>query len=302
MQSAGHIVDHSVAPATGASVLVGLVGRNIQRSRTPGMHEAEGARLGLRYIYKLLDTGQKSIEGAEIGEIFRAARMCGFAGLNVTYPFKQTIMPHLDELAESAARVGAVNTVVFENGRAVGHNTDEWGFAEGFRREMKGARLGKVLQLGAGGAGAAVASALVQLGVRELFITDIDIVRAQDLAERLSVAPSTCAIRPLTLAEALERRFDGVVNTTPVGMDKTPGMPLSETVLRPDMWVADIIYFPLETELLRTAAARGCRTFSGAAMAVFQAVRAFELFTGLPADGIRMKATFDAFTGGGRSP
>lgn len=275
-------------------MLVGLVGQNIQRSRTPGMHEAEGARIGLRYTYKLIDTA-KIASTPQIDEILRAAAICGFAGLNVTYPFKQTIIPFLDALDEDAARVGAVNTVVFRDGKAIGYNTDLWGFAEGFRRDMASAALGRVLQVGAGGAGSAVANALVQSGVAHLTLADVDHRRASDLADRLSAGNPGVEVSVSPIETIADYAFDGIVNTTPVGMDKTPGMPVPQAMLRPETWIADIIYFPLQTELLRAATAAGCRTFSGAAMAVFQAVRAFELFTGRAADSDAMTATFNAF-------
>lgn len=284
----------SLEPANAApSVLVGLVGRNIQRSRTPRMHEDEGARHGLRYSYKLIDAAGQHETPLDITQILQAAGLFGFAGLNVTYPYKQAIMPHLDQIDDGAARVGAVNTVVFRDGKTCGYNTDLWGFAQSFRLEMRQASLNSVLQLGAGGAGAAVANALVECGVDELFIADLDFGRARQLAARLSDNGAKATALPLENVSA--RRFDGIVNATPIGMDNAPGMPVDAAVLRPDSWVADIIYFPLETELLARARALGCRTLSGASMAVFQAVKAFELFTGRPADADAMRATFNAF-------
>jgi shikimate dehydrogenase len=279
----------------GAAVLVGLVGAGIGQSRTPLMHEREGARLGLRYIYRLLDSTKDGIAGRGIGEILDAARMCGFAGLNVTYPFKQAIIPYLDDLSENARRIGAVNTVVLRDGKAFGHNTDLWGFAEGFRRDMQDAALGTVLQLGAGGAGSAVARALVQMGVEDLVLADVDAGRATDLAAAINRDEGKERARAVPVAGLSADGLDGVVNTTPVGMRASPGMPVPEGFLDDRMWVCDIVYFPLETALLREARAVGCRRLSGASMAVYQAVRAFELFTGLTPDSEEMRATFDAF-------
>lgn len=274
-------------------MLVGLIGNNILRSRTPRMHEVEGARQGLNYRYQIVDTAPVTKSGLGVAELVDAARLFGFAGLNVTYPFKQSIMPHLDEIAPDAARVGAVNTVVIENGRTCGYNTDCWGFARGFTLEMADAKRSTVLQLGAGGAGSAVAQALIDCGVEHLIVADLDGEKANVLAERLKDLPAkVTTVSPVEIADL---SFDGLVNTTPVGMDKAPGMPVPANVLDKDIWVADIVYFPLETELLRRARAAGRRTFSGAAMAVFQAVKAFELFTGLPADAEAMKATFNSF-------
>lgn len=288
----------------GRPVLVGLLGSGIQLSRTPRMHEVEGARLGLRHIYRLLDTDTAAFAGRALEDILWAVEMAGYSGINVTYPYKQAILPHLDALSDNAQRLGAVNTVVFRDGKRFGHNTDLFGFAEGFRRNMQAAALQSVLQVGAGGAGSAVARALLQGGVQSLTISDIETDRAQALADQLAADFSDRHVGASSIDAAAADRFDGLVNTTPVGMAKCPGMPVPAAMLRPDLWVADIIYFPLETELLATARALGCRTLSGAAMAVFQAVRAFELFTGIAPDPAEMERTFNSFTtpGAGLSP
>lgn len=276
------------------SVLVGLVGKGIQKSRSPAMHEAEGAAQGLKYVYRLFDT-ELINPLMTLKEILSGAEISGFAGLNITYPYKVEIIGYLDELSDAAATVGAVNTVVLRDGKRKGHNTDLWGFAESFRRNMANARRDNVLLIGAGGAGAAVAHALVECGAGKLWIADTDQDKAKTLSARLCErhGPSKAeAVTDLAKACAVA---DGLVNATPTGMAHLPGMPVSADLLRPDMWVADIIYFPLETELLRVARERGCRTLSGAGMAVFQAVRAFELFTGIKPDAARMEAAFKAF-------
>lgn len=278
----------------GEILLAGLVGRGIALSRTPAMHMAEGEAQGLHTAYRLLDADRLS---QPLPALLDAAEMMGFNGLNVTYPFKIDVLPLLDELSVNASAVGAVNTVAFRNGRRFGHNTDLWGFAEGFRRGLPDAARDHVLLLGAGGAGVAVAHALAGLGVAQLSIYDTDVQRAGALAEQVSAGPGGCDAVAVSDVAGLIRaaRPDGVVNATPMGMAKLPGTALDTGLLHPSMWVADIVYFPLETELLRAARALGCRVLPGSGMAVFQAVRAFELFTGRAADPSRMKATFDAF-------
>ncbi|MEE1609901.1 shikimate dehydrogenase [Microvirga sp. CF3016] len=274
------------------SVLVGLVGTGIQASRTPALHEKEGAEQGLRYIYKLIDLEALGLDAGMLPEILTAAQRFGFAGLNITHPCKQTVIPLLDELSPDATALGAVNTVVLRNGRRVGHNTDWWGFAESFRRELPDVCRDRVVQFGAGGAGAAVAHALLTLGAGEVVIIDTDAHRARDLAAalraRFGEGRASSGSSP---SEALASA-DGMVNTTPLGMAKYPGMVIPAELLRPDLWVADIVYFPLETELLRQARARGCSTLSGGGMAVFQAAGAFQLFTGLQANAERMLRHF----------
>ena len=276
------------------SVLVGLVGGGIQLSRTPRMQEAEAAAQGVRLCYRLFDTDRPRLD-RPVSAILDAAELCGFAGLNVTFPHKIAVMDHLDDLSDAARAVGAVNTVIFENGRRRGHNTDRWGFAESFRRGMGRAPRDRVLQLGAGGAGVAVAHALLDCGVGTLLIADTDPARAAALAERLEPTHPGRA-RVSDADTALRDDLDGVVNCTPVGMAKLPGTPLDAELLHPGLWVADIVYFPLETALLKAAGSRGCKVLPGSGMAVFQAVRAFELFTGRAADPARMRATFESFT------
>ncbi|WDH34669.1 shikimate dehydrogenase [Pseudomonas chlororaphis] len=278
-------------------VLAGLIGAGIQASRTPALHEHEGDAQGLRYLYRLIDLDQLQLDSNALPDLLLAAERMNFTGLNITFPCKQSIIPLLDELSPEARGIGAVNTVVLKDGKRIGHNTDCLGFAEGFRRGLQGVALARVVQMGAGGAGAAVAHALLSEGVQQLHIFDVESARAQSLADNLNqhFGPGRAKAGvdlPATLAAA-----DGLVNTTPVGMAKLPGMPVPVELLRPGLWVAEIVYFPLETELLRNARALGCRTLDGGNMAVFQAVKAFELFSGITPDAQRMLAHFQSMNG-----
>lgn len=279
-------------------MLVGLLGSGIQMSRTPGMHEAEATARGIPFVYRLLDTDLMGTPSPSLPDILRFAEYLGFSGLNVTFPFKQAILPLLDELSPAAREVDSVNTVVFRNGHRFGHNTDVWGFRENLRQGMHGAARRQVLLLGAGGAGAAVGYALLDSGVGRLVVSDTDGERAKTLVDRLSARFGTSRAAVGEDIAAAASASDGIVNATPVGMAKLPGMPLPADCIEPRHWIADIVYFPLETELLFHARKKGCRTLSGEGMAVFQAVRAFELFTGVQPDTDRMKAAFAAFDGG----
>ncbi|MGW8463134.1 shikimate dehydrogenase [Pseudomonas sp. CLCA07] len=279
------------------TVLAGLIGAGIQASRTPALHEHEGEAQGMRYLYRLIDLDQLQLDSSALPDLLMAAERMNFTGLNITFPCKQAIIPLLDELSPEARGIGAVNTVVLKDGKRIGHNTDCLGFAEGFRRGLKDAARGHVVQMGAGGAGAAVAHALLSEGVQLLSIFDVEISRAQALADNLNQHFSAGRAvaghdLPSTMAQA-----DGLVNTTPMGMKKLPGMPVPVELLRTELWVAEIVYFPLETELLRNARALGCRTLDGGNMAVFQAVKAFELFSGVVPDAQRMLAHFQSMNG-----
>ncbi|HKQ28058.1 MAG TPA: shikimate dehydrogenase, partial [Burkholderiales bacterium] len=164
----------------------------------------------------------------------------------------------------------------------------DWsGFAEGFRRGLPGAKLDRVVLLGAGGAGAAVAHAAITLGVRELKIFDLDAIRSTELAAKLGSRAKAGTDLSAAMAGA-----DGLIHCTPTGMAKMPGMPLDATLLNAKHWVAEIVYFPMETELLRVARAKGCRTVDGGGMMVFQAAGAFRLFTGIEPDAERMRRNF----------
>jgi shikimate dehydrogenase len=280
-------------PAGRDGVVVGLLGRGIQSSRTPAMHEREGARLGLRYTYVLVDFDRLGLPDEALKSVVEAAGRLGFAGLNVTHPFKQAVLACLDRLDPETEIIGAVNTVVLKDGRRDGRNTDCRGFVDSFRENMSGSALERVVQFGAGGAGAAVGYALMLLGAADLTIVDSEPGRAERLAARLAPRFGNRARATGSSAAALADA-DGIVNTTPVGMLKYPGTPFHPGLLLPRQWVGDIVYFPEETELLRAARALGCRTLSGAGMAVHQAVRAFELFTGRAANAAAMAAHFEA--------
>ncbi|WP_339512292.1 shikimate dehydrogenase [Pseudomonas sp. RL_15y_Pfl2_60] len=283
------------SPST-AGILAGLIGAGIQASRTPALHEHEADAQGVRCLYRLIDLDALQLDLNALPELIRAAQNTGFTGLNITFPCKQAVIPLLDELSAEARGIGAVNTVVFANGKRIGHNTDCLGFAEGFRRGLADVARERVVQMGAGGAGAAVAHALLSEGVQQLSIFDVDASRAQNLVDNLNQNfPGNRARLGVDLANAMQSA-NGLVNTTPMGMAKLPGMPVPKALLRADLWVAEIVYFPLETELLREARALGCRTLDGSTMAVFQAVKAFELFSGLQADAQRMQQHFNGMS------
>jgi shikimate dehydrogenase len=268
-------------------LLLGLIGTGIQRSLSPALQEEEGRHHGLRVHYQLIDIPSVDV----LPELVRSIRLIGFAGLNVTYPCKQAVIPLLDGLSEEASAIGAVNTVVREGERLVGHNTDGSGWSWGFQRALPKADLTKVVLLGAGGAGSACADAVLRLGASRLVVVDQDAARADELAARLNRHfPGKASASP-TIQSAIEGA-SGLIQATPVGMIGIGGMPLAADLLRPALWVSEIVYVPLETPLLKAARRIGCRTADGGHMNVGQATRGFRLFTGLDADAARMEAHF----------
>jgi shikimate dehydrogenase len=280
--------------------LVGLIGSGIGSSMSPALHEREADRQGLRYFYKIIDLGSPGpAPGADVGDLLTAARRLGFRGLNITHPVKQEVIKYLDELAPEAAELGAVNTVLFHGDRTVGHNTDRYGFATGLARALPGVRTGCVVLLGAGGAGAAVASAMAAAGTRRLIVADLDHLRARRLAKAMAVhrRMTVETVGPHEVSGRLGTA-DGLVNATPIGMEGHPGTPIEPEHLPPELWVADVIYRPLETRLLRAARERGCRVADGGGMVVYQAAASFQLFTGRPPDEERMVSDFHLLTAG----
>lgn len=274
--------------------LVGLIGDGVGPSLTPPMHMAEGLAQGLTYLYRPIDLAEAGIAPDRIGEVLARARDFGFNAVNVTHPCKQLAVEYLDEIDPVAAALGAVNTVLFTERGLVGHNTDTTGFARGFTEGLPGAELNSVVLVGAGGAGAAVADALLRLGTRHLAIVDTRDQSAEALAREVAERHSTAAVEaaPIAKLATLLEGADGIVHATPSGMAAHPGTAFDTDPLQPRHWVADIVYRPLDTELLRAARARGCRTLDGGHMAVFQAVDAFGLITGRAADPQRMARHF----------
>jgi shikimate dehydrogenase len=279
--------------------LVGLIGEGIQESLSPALHEEEARCQGLTLHYHLIDLARNGRSIADLPRLIDSAEAVGFDGLNITYPSKQAVLPLLSELSEDARAIGAVNTVVFCEGKRKGFNTDYSGFAVSFRQKLGDAARRRVVLLGAGGAGAAIAHAAMSFGVEQLFIVDRDHERADALARGVARHyPKQRVVSADELAPAA-KRADGLIHATPTGMAAHPGLPFDPSLLRPEMWVAEIVYFPLETELLRAARARGCRTLDGGGMMVWQAVGAFEHFTGIMPDAARMEAHFRRMISGG---
>ncbi|MBW8837696.1 shikimate dehydrogenase [Paraburkholderia sp. SIMBA_055] len=282
------------AQASANSYLVGLIGAGISGSLSPAMHEEEGSKLGLHYVYRRIDLEALKLDISALPDLLIAAERMGYNGLNITYPCKQAVIPLLDELSDDARALGAVNTVLFKDGKRIGHNTDWSGFARAFQRGLPDVSLERVVQLGAGGAGAAVAHAALAMGAQTLTLFDVDPARAESLAAELQ---KRFADRTVTAGTSLGETLataNGLIHATPTGMAKLPGLPLPAELLHRDLWVADIVYFPIRTALLQAAEALGCRTLSGGGMAVYQAVDAMRIFTGLEPDAERVYTHFQS--------
>ncbi|MEO6153695.1 MAG: shikimate dehydrogenase [Croceibacterium sp.] len=276
-------------------LLAGLAGRGILQSRTPWMHEQEAAAHGLAMAYELFDFTDRGWDDAALPRLLDETQREGFAGLNVTIPFKRAVIELLDDLSPAARAIGAVNTIAFRDGRRVGHNTDVSGFSASFAAGLSDVPRAVVLQLGCGGAGSATAHALLGMDVTSrLVLSDVDSARAAALHAQLVQAfgDRVCLTSDPERAATIS---DGIINATPIGMAKFPGMPIAAEAILPHHWVSDIIYVPLVTALLAEARRKGCRTLDGSGMAVNQAADAFAIFTGEKADRRRMRTSFAKF-------
>ena len=275
-----------------ARCLVGLIGANIMKSLSPALHEDAFAAAGIIGHYHLMDFDQ--LPGRRLDQLLAAVRQAGFAGVNVTFPVKQAILPLLDEVSADARQIGAVNTVKITESGTIGFNTDRSGFRrsceEGLGRASVEGRA--VALIGAGGAGRAVAFAVMDLGAATVIVHDTNAQQAASLVAdvRSHFGATRCSVGSSSAGSMND--VAGVVNATPVGMLGNSNVPLPLTALRAEHWVADVIYTPMETRLIEAARAKGCRVLTGGGMCVHQAADAFRHFTGLEPDVDRMHRTF----------
>jgi shikimate dehydrogenase len=268
--------------------LTGLLGAPIAHSASPAMHERAAEALGARCHYQLIEIA--GADRAELAGLLDGIRRLGFAGINVTFPYKEAVVDLLDDLSPGARAIGAVNTVVARDGRLTGHNTDTSGFARAVAPLVAGAGRGPVAVIGTGGVGKAIAFALAGLGVSDIRIFDTDKAKAAQLAAQLGAHD----VRVAADVEDAVIGAAGLVNGTPIGMLPDLGMPVAEGLLNAQMWVADAVYSPLWTPLLKAAKAKGARVMTGRDLAIYQAADAFALFTGLTPSTDEMGIAFDA--------
>ncbi len=278
----------SVSDKSRRPILTGLLGAPIAHSASPAMHERAAAALGLRCHYQLIEIAGAGRE--ELKVLLEGVRRLGFAGINVTFPYKEAVVDLLDEISPSAAEIGAVNTVVVRDDRLTGFNTDRTGFARAVTPLVDGCSRGAVAIVGAGGVGKAIGFALAALGVSELRIFDSAPARAAHLVAQLEGRVKSSVASSV---EDAVRGVVGVVNASPVGMLPSLASPVPDHLLHGGLWVADAVYSPLWTPLLTSAKARGAAVMTGRELAIYQAADAFELFTGLVPSTAEMAIAFD---------
>ncbi|RXY98449.1 shikimate dehydrogenase [Fictibacillus sp. S7] len=261
---------------------VGLIGYPVSHSMSPQMQNGAFEKAGLSYVYDKYE-----VHPDQLAEAVRDMREKGFAGWNVTIPHKQAIMPYLDEIAEDALKIGAVNTVVNENGKLTGYNTDGAGFVKGLMRHVSfPMEEAKVLIIGAGGASRAISYAMGKEGPNTIAITNRTMEKAQDIfSECLRDQDQVISLQK---AEERLTEFNIVINTTSIGM-KEDRLPLRVNHLKAGTVVSDIIYNPFKTALLKESEKRGAIIDNGVAMLVFQGALSFEKWTGVAPDASLME-------------
>ena len=272
---------------TGTTRIAGVVGNPIAHTLSPVMHNAAFAALGIDAVY--LPFG---VVPGGLGNLLRVLSTVGALGLNVTIPYKQAVLRFLDELAPSARRIGAVNTVVFARGRRIGHNTDGYGCLASLRPVCP-PRGRRAVLLGAGGAGRAVAVALLDAGLAQLTLVEPEVAarrRLQDHLQHLghtavtALSPGTVEVR----ARLAEARL--VINATPLGLRPMDPLPIPAAWLPHRACVLDLVYGHGPTRWLRAARRRGCVTVPGWHMLLHQGAESFRLWTGRPAPLSVMRA------------
>ncbi len=271
---------------------IGLVGAGIATSLSPQLHEHEAAALGLsQYRYELIDLAEREVPVGETGDLVREFRRGRLDRFNVTHPCKQAVLGGLDELSQNARLLGAVNTVVVDGGRLVGHNTDHSGFLTALQRGCP-TRTSPPFSCWA----RAVRDRRSRTRCRGRGAGSADRRRRRGSGRGRVCAGVRCVPRHRLWAVDLGHVADvlasrtGLVNATPIGMDGHSGTPVDPAALHAGLWVADIVYRPLRTQLLDAAAALGCATLDGGQMLVAQAADTFELLTGAATDRSRMRA------------
>lgn len=275
---------------------VALVGHGIGPSLTPPMHAREARLLGLDYTYDIVDLLDHP--DVDLGDELDRLEADGYAAVNVTHPFKRAVLAHVDDRSEMVDRIGSANLVLLGPGRRCAHNTDASGFRSGLEAFLGDGPRRRVLQVGAGGAGLATAYSLLSMGFEEVVVHDRVPAAAEELAARFAdLGPGRIHASDGDLERWLGGAgtaggAGGVVHVTPMGMAQHPGVAFEPERMAPTAWLAEVVYRPLETELVRRARAHGVRVLDGGAMAVGQAADSLRLITGREPDRARMDRHF----------
>ena len=280
-----------IAGAQVGTVRLGLIGDNIAQSQAPRLHEQAGRMLGIPVSYDRL---VPSDMGRDFEAVFALARDRGFRGLNITYPYKERVVPLVAVPDPQVAALGAVNTVLFTPDGPQGHNTDWSGFIAAYRHVLGDRPPGPVCLVGAGGVGKAVAFGLLSLGLEEIALVERDLSKAEALARGLAAASPGLRVRVTGNVADGTGGASGIVNCTPVGMVGHEGTPVPRPLLRGARWAFDAVYTPVETRFLADAAAEGLTVISGWELYFYQGQHAVSIFHGRGIDERRLRQALAA--------
>lgn len=273
------------------TIRLGLIGDNIAASRTPRLHEMVGAMIGHDVRYDRL---VPAALGLDFDAVFDRAQAAGFRGLNVTYPYKERAVARVRVEDPRVRRLGAINTVLFEPGGPVGHNTDYTGFLAAYRKRFGAMDPGPVCLMGAGGVGRAVAFGLAELGCRDLRVVEKDLGRAEAMAAALAAATPGLRVSVARDPAEVAPGARGFVNGTPVGMVGYPGTPIAAGLMRGGGWAFDAVYTPTDTQFLADAAGMGLAVMSGWELFFYQGFHCIGLFNGVTLDEATVRAALAA--------
>ncbi|MCL7746887.1 shikimate dehydrogenase [Halalkalibacter alkaliphilus] len=264
----------------------GLLGHPVGHSMSPNIHNDAFNQIGIEATYHAFD-----VEPEFVKEAVHGIRALQIAGCNVTVPHKVAVMEYLDEIDEEARLIGAVNTIVNQNGKLIGYNTDGRGFVQSLIEELnEDLKDKRLLLIGAGGAARGVATALMLYGIRHLAITNRTIEKADPIVQLAKTLKTPAEAVDRAQAEKSLDEYDVIINTTSVGMSPNiEDMPLDLGNLKREAVVCDLIYNPLETKLLKVAKKEGATTINGVGMFVNQAALSFEHWNGVTPDRNRMR-------------
>lgn len=270
---------------------LGLIGQSIAQSRAPALHTMLGELHGLEVSYALHEPKDASPEA--FADTLRELQQAGYRGCNVTFPYKQIAVSHAQQMNKAVQRVGSTNTLAFGEQLFAG-NTDYTGFIRGYQARMGDKAAGSVLLLGAGGVGRAVAFALLELGATEIAVYDLSHEGAESLAAALCAAGIKATAVSEDKLEQAARQADGLINCTPIGHYKTPGIPLPAEYIQGQHWAFDAVYTPLDTPFLVAAKSAGLELVTGFDLFFFQGLDAFEIFADMKVDPARVLEPFKA--------
>ena len=281
---------------TGHTRLLALFGSPVKHSGSPAMYNYSFEKLGLDYVYVAIYVGRESLK-----EAVSAARLYNMRGFNLTMPCKNDVISYIDELSPTARLIGAVNTVINENGRLIGYNTDGMGFVNNLKAHKINIKNKKIVVAGAGGAATAIIVQLALDGAREICIFNKKSKSFSSMLETIERIKEEVPDVVINIHDILDeakyietiKQADIFVNATVVGMKPLDNESVVKDVsaFHKSLVVADVVYNPIETRLLKEAKKQGCTCIDGKGMLLWQGVYAFELYTGkdMPVEEVRKK-------------